>query len=59
MDYVVHGAAKSCTRLSDFRFHFSRFQWGFPGGASGKERTCLPMQELEEMQVQSLGWEDP
>ena len=30
---------------------------GFPGGASG--RTCLPMQEIEEIQVQSLGWEDP
>ena len=23
------------------------------------QRICLPMQETEEMQVQSLGWEDP
>ena len=23
------------------------------------ERICLPMQETKEMQVQSLGWEDP
>ena len=30
---------------------------GFPGGASG--RTCMPMQEIKEIQVQSLGWEDP
>ena len=30
---------------------------GFPGGASGKEP--VPMQETREMQVLSLGWEDP
>ena len=29
----------------------------FPGGTSGKE-PYLPMQETEEMQVQSLGWEE-
>ena len=22
-------------------------------------RTCLPMQEMEQTKVQSLGWEDP
>ena len=26
MDYVVHGIAKSQTRLSDFNFHFSNLQ---------------------------------
>ena len=31
---------------------------GFPGGTSGK-RTCLPMKETRETQVQSLGQEDP
>ena len=31
--------------------------WGFPGGAA--VRICLPMQEMQETQVQSLGWEDP
>ena len=31
--------------------------WGFPGGASGK-KILLPMQEMQETQVQSLGWED-
>ena len=31
---------------------------GFPDGASGK-RICLPMWEMQEMWVQSLGWEDP
>ena len=33
--------------------------WGIPGGTSGKEPTCLSMQETKEMQVQSLGGEDP
>ena len=31
---------------------------GFPGGAVVK-RVCLPMQEMQEMQVGSLGQEDP
>ena len=26
MDCIVHGIAKSCTRLSDFHFHFSRIK---------------------------------
>ena len=53
-------------------FFFSSIKWlliplcfrgfpgpgGFPAGASGKEPT-LPMQEMQETQVQSLGWEDP
>ena len=30
---------------------------GFPGDASGK-RTCVPMQEMQETQVQPLGQED-
>ena len=30
----------------------------FPGGASGEEPTCQ-MQEMLEMEVQSLGREDP
>ena len=36
--YIVHGVAKSRTQLSDFHFHVHFL--GFPGGASGKERTC-------------------
>ena len=33
---------------------------GFPGGASSSQsRTRLPMQETQEMWVQSLGPEDP
>ena len=35
---------------------------GFPGGASGKKKnkkkTLLPMQEMPETRVQSLGQED-
>ena len=30
---------------------------GFPAGATGKEPTC--QHRRYEMQVQSLGWEDP
>ena len=32
-------------------------QWGFPDGASGKEPTC--QWRRQEIQVQSLSWEDP
>ena len=32
---------------------------GFPDGASGKEAICLPIQETQDMQVQSLSQEDP
>ena len=35
--------------------------WGvfaFPDGTSGKEPT-QPMQEMQDTQVRSLGWEDP
>jgi len=31
---------------------------GFPGGASGKN-TCLPMQEMQEMQVRCLAGRSP
>ena len=31
--------------------------WGFPGGSVAKNQCA--MQELQDMQVQSLGWEDP
>ena len=32
---------------------------GLPGGASGKELACQwKKQEMQEMQTQSLGWED-
>ena len=30
--------------------------WGFPGGSAVKNLPA--MQETQEMQVQSLGWED-
>ena len=32
--------------------------WGFPGDASGK-KIPPTMQEMQEMQVPSLGWADP
>ena len=31
---------------------------GLPGWHGGKERTCLPVQETQESQVRSLGWDD-
>ena len=31
---------------------------GFPGGASGKESSCQ-CQEMQEIRVRSLSWEDP
>ena len=34
------------------------FLWDFPDGTSGK-RIHLPIQEMQETQVQYLGWEDP
>ena len=35
-------------------------EWlGFPGGTSGKKKIYLPVQEMQEMWVQSLGWEEP
>ena len=48
MDCIVHGVAKSWTQLSDF--HFTN---------QGEWRSGLPMQETQEIQVQSLGQEDP
>ena len=33
---------------------------GFPGGKVVKNLTAnVPMQEMQEMQFRSLGWEDP
>ena len=40
-----------------FMFQISNIL-GFPGGASGKEPTCQ-CRRCWEMQVPSLGWEDP
>ena len=34
-----------------------KYNTGFPDGSAVKE--CLPMQETQETQVWSLGWEDP
>ena len=44
---------------SDFSI-FTRWYnhiWGFPGGSVVKNPPA--MQEIQETQVQSLGWEDP
>ena len=51
---------QSCLQLctDTFFFRFFSFLGGFLGGTSGT-RTCLPMQEMEEMQVWSLGGEHP
>ena len=55
---TVLGVSKSWTRLSDVTSHLITFlQSGFPGGASGKESACRC--KRYEMQVLSLGWENP
>ena len=33
-------------------------RWGFSGGSRGK-RICLPVQEMQQMRVRSLGQEEP
>ena len=50
---TVHGVPKSWTRLRDFTF---TFMLGFPDGSVVKNLPAK--QELQETQVQSLGWED-
>ena len=42
-----------------FIYYSIGFSWGFPGGVSGKKKKIpLPMQEMQEMQVRSLGQKD-
>ena len=41
MDCIVHGVAKSQTRLSDFHFHFIALIMGFPWWLSGKESAYI------------------
>ena len=55
--------------LSNFSFDFQKqtdfLNWGFIACECGlpwwlrQYRICLLMQETQETQVQSLGWEDP
>ena len=50
MDYIVHGVAKSRTRLSDFHFsHLLSVRWASQVALVGKKKkqnkTHLPMQE--------------
>ena len=40
MDCIVHGVAKSWTRLSDFHFHLG-VRWGFPGGSEVKNLPVI------------------
>ena len=43
MDCIVHGVAKSQTRLSNFHFHFhftQSYVMGFPHSSVGKESAC-------------------
>ena len=69
MDCIVRGVSKSQTRLSDFHFTQTVFTF-FKGLAwnTAQERASLMaqgikyppvMQETQETQVPSLGWEDP
>ena len=42
-----------------FIYYLVGFSWGFPGGIRGlKKKIPLPMQEMQEMQLRSLGQKD-
>ena len=69
---AVHGVAKSWTWLIDWTTTKTILCWDFAEYkgwsqcmitwsllSSGKERIHLPMQEMQETQIQSLGREDP
>ena len=49
---------KRLLKVHTFFFRFFTFLGGFLGGASGT-RTCLPVQEMDEMDGWSLGGEHP
>ena len=58
MDYIVHGVAKSRTRLSDFHFsHLLSVRW------ASQVELVVPLVKnptaMKETWVRSLGWEDP
>ena len=52
MDCIVHGFAKSRTRLSDFHFHIHI-------GTSLMAQTVKNLPAMRESWAQSLGLEDP
>ena len=54
MDCIVHGVAKSWTRLSDF--HFDYMLTGFPGGAIGKEPACQCRRQGFDPWVSKIPW---
>ena len=56
MDCIVHGVAKSQTRLSDFTFTFT-FQSYKRASFVAYLVKNLPV--MQETWIQSLGWEDP
>ena len=56
MDCIVHGVAKSRTRLSDFHFHFT---FNFSSGASLVAQSIKNLPAMQEIWVQFLGQEDP
>ena len=56
MDCIVHGVAKSRTRLSDFHFHFT---FNFSSGASLVAQSIKNLPAMQEIWVQLLGQEDP
>ena len=54
MDCIVHGIAKSWTRLSDF--HFDYTLTGFTGGAIGKEPACQCRRQGLDPWVSKIPW---
>ena len=55
MDCIVHWVSKNWTYLSNFDFHL----WVFLDGSVAEESAWrFFMQEMQEIRVQSLSWED-
>ena len=54
MDCIVHGVAKSRTRLSNVYFHVSLYLW-----ASLIAQLVKNLPSMQETVVQFLVWEDP
>ena len=46
MDCIVHGVAKSQTRLSDFHFHFFRVEISVQGTIEGLQGTIKQLKAL-------------
>ena len=45
--------------FGEFFFFFQYLSWSDASQMTQWKRICLPIQEMQETQFRSLGWEDP